>query len=82
MDPLTIGSAIVLAVVTSLVAIFILRATKPGWALRPDGTVDSTKVVMYGVTASLLFTILVTMLSLHVDRVCAEKKAAEGHGTS
>ena len=79
MDSATIANGIVLAFATSLVTIFILFKTKPKWALRTDnsGTLDTAKVVMYGVTASLLFTVLVTMLSLHVDRACAQKKEVE-----
>jgi hypothetical protein len=79
MDSATIANGIVLAFATSLVTIFILCKTKPSWALRPDnsGAIDMVKVVMYGVTASLLFTVLVTILSLHVDRACAQKKEVE-----
>lgn len=86
MDPATIVNGIVLAVVTSLVTIFILCKTKPSWSLRRDDpeTVDMVKVVIYGVTASLLFTVLVTILSVHVDRACERKKEVaeiESHTT-
>lgn len=86
MDPATIANGIVLVIATSLVTIFILCKTKPSWALRRDdsGTIDMTKVVIYGVTASLLFTVLVTILSVHVDRACERKKEVaeiESHTT-
>ncbi len=86
MDPATIANGIVLVVATSLVTIFILYKTKPSWVLRRDDseTVDMTKVVIYSVTASLLFTVLVTILSVQVDRACERKKEVaeiESHTT-
>ena len=76
MIPETIISAIVLLVVTTIVLYGILYNMKPSYVLNSDKekTVSKLKTFFYAITSSLIFTIIITIISINVDKHYAKKQ--------
>lgn len=72
LDPSTVSSSIILAFATGIVVYGILRATQPAFVVK-NKKFNRWKAIYYASVFSLVFTIIITFISLRVDEQFTKK---------
>jgi hypothetical protein len=66
-DRYTVSSSITLAVVTTIILFIIFNATKPAFVLNCNKNFSRWKCLLYSLTISIIFTLIIAYISLKID---------------
>ena len=73
MDRYIILQIIILLISTSLVINFVFATTKPKW-LQKNKKLKLSKMIVYSIGISIVFTSIITIISLNVDKKLIKNK--------